>query len=82
MIRTHGITVSKVRGFGKHLNPYADERTTEHLRVEVFARAKDVDELVTAILEAARIGGPGDGIVAVMLVARFYSIHTQAEVQP
>ncbi|PMS19707.1 P-II family nitrogen regulator [Trinickia dabaoshanensis] len=81
-LRTHGITVSKVRGFGMHLNPYADEWTTEHVKVEVFARAADVDELVAAIMEAAHIGAPGDGIVAVMPVTRFYSIHTRAEVQP
>ncbi|TAM53921.1 MAG: P-II family nitrogen regulator [Paraburkholderia sp.] len=81
-IHTHGITVSKVKGFGQHLNPYADDWTMEHVKIEVFVRAEDVDEVVAVIIEAAHIGAPGDGIIAVMPVAHFYSIHMKAEVQP
>lgn len=81
-IDTHGVTISKVKGFGTHLNPYAADWATEHVKVEIFTRASDVDALVEAIMKVAHVGAPGDGVVAVMPVTNFYSIHTMTEVLP
>jgi nitrogen regulatory protein P-II 1 len=81
-IHTHGVTISKVKGFGTHLNPYADGWATEHLKIEIFTRTADVDTRVEAIVKVAHVGAPGDGVVAVLPVAHFYSIHTKAEVLP
>ncbi|EKS72747.1 P-II family nitrogen regulator [Caballeronia sp. Lep1P3] len=81
-IDTHGVTITRVKGFGAHLNPYADHWETEHLKIEIFTRASDVDALVDAIMRVTHVGAPGDGIVAVMPVAGFYSIHSMKQVAP
>ena len=81
-IHTHGVTISKVRGFGAHLNPYADDEAIGHLKIEIFVRTDNVDALVKAIMEVAHVGAPGDGIIAVLPVAHFYSVHTLTEVLP
>ncbi|WP_407973359.1 P-II family nitrogen regulator (plasmid) [Burkholderia pyrrocinia] len=81
-IDTHGVTITRVTGFGTHLNPYSDHWETEHLKIEIFTRAADVDALVDAIMRVAHVGAPGDGIVAVMPVTSFYSIHTMKSVIP
>ena len=81
-IHTHGVTISKVKGFGTHLNPYAKDWVTDHIKVEIFARDADVDALVEAIMKVAHVGAPGDGVVAVLPVAHFYSIHTKTELLP
>lgn len=81
-IHTHGLTISKVRGFGTHLNPYADDEAIGHLKIEIFVRTDNIDALVKAIMEVAHVGAPGDGVIAVLPVTHFYSIHTMAEVLP
>ena len=81
-IHTHGVTISKVRGFGSHLNPYADDEAIGHLKLEIFVRTDDVDMLVKAIMKVAHVGAPGDGVIAVLPVSHFYSVHTMTEVLP
>lgn len=79
---THGVTISKVKGFGTHLNPYAGDWATEHLKLEIFARTTDAQCIVDAIIKVAHVGAPGDGVIAVLPVTHFYSIHTKSEVEP
>jgi nitrogen regulatory protein P-II 1 len=81
-IDTHGVTITRVKGFGAHLNPYADHWETEHLKIEIFTRASDVNALVHAITRVSHVGAPGDGVVAVMPVTGFYSIHEMRRVIP
>ena len=81
-LHTHGVTISKVRGFGAHLNPYADNEATGHLKIEIFVRTADVDTLVAAIMKVSHVGAPGDGVIAVLPVSHFYSVHTMTEVLP
>jgi nitrogen regulatory protein P-II 1 len=81
-IRTHGVTISKVKGFGAHLNPYADDESVGRLKIEIFIRTADVDTLVKAITAVAHVGAPGDGVIAVLPVSQFFSIHTMTEVLP
>jgi|SRR6516225_7552383 nitrogen regulatory protein PII len=52
-LHVHGITATPVRGFGTHPNLFADDWTTEHMKIEIFARAEDVDALVTTIMDIA-----------------------------
>jgi nitrogen regulatory protein P-II 1 len=63
-------------------DPYADDWATEHLKIEIFARTADVDALVEAIMKTTHVGASGDGVVAVLPVSHFYSIHTMTEVLP
>ncbi len=81
-IDAHGVTITRVKGFGTHLNPYSNHWETEHLKIEIFTRTSDVDALVDTIMSVAHIDAPGDGIVAVMPVTGFYSIHTMKPVVP
>ncbi|MPW18964.1 P-II family nitrogen regulator [Paraburkholderia sp. CNPSo 3157] len=81
-IHVHGMTVTRVRGFGAHPNVFADDWTTEHIKIEVFTLAENVDALVTTIMEIAHVGAVRDGVVAVLPVERFFRIRNQVETTP
>ena len=81
-IHIHGVTITKVRGFGAHPNYFADDWTTEHVKIEIFARAENVDALVKTIMDVAHVGSGGDGVVAVIPVEKFFRIRSQAETTP
>ncbi len=81
-IHVHGMTVTRVRGFGAHPNVFADDWTTEHIKIEVFAEADNVDALVTTIMDIAHVGAVGDGVVAVLPVEKFFRVRSKSEAQP
>ncbi|MFM0597237.1 P-II family nitrogen regulator [Paraburkholderia dilworthii] len=81
-IHIHGVTVTRVRGFGAHPNLFANDWTTEHVKVEIFAQAENVDALVKTIMDVAHFGAIGDGVVAVIPVEKFFRVCTQAEATP
>ena len=81
-IHVHGVTVTRVRGFGAHPNLFADDWTTEHVKIEIFAQAENVDALVKTIMDIALVGAIGDGVVAVLPVEKFFRIRNQAEAIP
>jgi nitrogen regulatory protein P-II 1 len=81
-IHVHGVTVTRVRGFGVHPNLFADDWTTEHVKIEIFAQAENVDALVKTIMDIARVGAIGDGVIAVIPVENFFRIRSQAEAIP
>jgi nitrogen regulatory protein P-II 1 len=39
LVHIHGMTVTKVRGFGAHPNLFADDWTTDRMKIEVFTQA-------------------------------------------
>ncbi|MFM0412630.1 MULTISPECIES: P-II family nitrogen regulator [Paraburkholderia] len=82
VIHIHGVTVTRVRGFGVHPNYFADDWTTEHVKIEIFAKAENVDALVNTIMDAARVGASGNGVVAVIPVEKFLRIRSGAEAIP
>ncbi|MBB5428315.1 nitrogen regulatory protein PII [Paraburkholderia sp. JPY158] len=87
-IHVHGMTVTRVRGFGAHPNLFADDWTTEHIKIEVFTGADNVDALVTTIMDIAHVGAVGavgavgDGVVAVLPVEKFFRVRSKSEAQP
>ncbi|MEM5389941.1 P-II family nitrogen regulator [Paraburkholderia phymatum] len=81
-IHVRGITATHVRGFGTHPNLFANDWTTEHTKIEIFARAEDVDALVTTIMDIAHVGAVGDGVVAVLPVEKFFRIRSKSEATP
>ncbi|MEX3634591.1 P-II family nitrogen regulator [Paraburkholderia sp. BR14320] len=81
-IHVHGMTVTRVRGFGAHPNVFADDWTTQHIKIEVFTEADNVDALVKTIMDTAHVGAVGDGVVAVLPAERFFRIRNQAETKP
>src|ERR1700682_3025464 len=81
-IHIHGVTVTRVRGFGAHPNLFADDWTTEHVKIEIFAQVENVDALVSAIMDIARVCSAGDGVIAVIPVERFFRVRTASEALP
>lgn len=76
------INVSKVKGYGEYHDFFARTWMVEEVRIEVFTRVDEVDAVTTAILGAAHTGLPGDGVVAVVPVEKFYLVRTRAEATP
>ncbi len=73
------VDVSKVRGYGEYRNFYARDWMVEEIRLDIFTRANEVPSIAAAIMDAAHTGEPGDGIVAVVPIEKFYLIRTRSE---
>lgn len=76
------LNVSKVRGFGEYHNYFAQNWLTGEVRLEVFTKGEEVEAVVSAIMEAAHTGVPGDGVVAVLPIDKLYLIRTRCEATP
>lgn len=72
-----GISVTKVKGFGEHINFFKPDWLCQHVRVEIFISIRQADEVAAAIMEAAHTGREGDGIVVVLPVESVYHIRTK-----
>ena len=78
-----GMTVTEVRGHGKQKGHTAIYRGKEYnvsllpkMEIETVIQDDVVDEVVKAIIEAARTGEIGDGRVFVVPVTHSYRIRT------
>jgi nitrogen regulatory protein P-II 2 len=78
-----GMTVSEVKGFGRqrgHTEVYRGAEYTvdfvPKVRIEVGVRADLVDQVVDAIMQAARTAKVGDGKIFVTDLARVIRIRT------
>ena len=73
-----GISVTRGKGYGEYANFLTPDWFVTHARIEIFTEKAKADEIVAAILDAAHVGMPGDGIVAVLPVEKLYRIRTKA----
>ena len=73
-----GMTVTMVKGRGEYADffSFSGDHLVTHGRVEVFADADQAERVVQTVLEVARTGGAGDGIVAVLPTERVLRIRT------
>ena len=78
-----GMTVTEVRGHGKQKGHTAIYRGQEYqvsllpkVEVETVVPDEIVEDVIRAVIEAARTGEIGDGRVFVMPVAQSYKIRT------
>lgn len=76
------ISVSKVKGYGEYHNFFARNWMVEEVRVEIFTRKDEVEDVTSAIIEAAHTGLPGDGVVAVIPVEKLFLIRSRSEATP
>jgi nitrogen regulatory protein P-II 1 len=76
------INVCKVKGYGEYHDFFRRDWMVDEVRLDVFARQEYVEEIVQAILQAAHTGLPGDGVVAVIPVEKFYLVRTREEATP
>ncbi len=67
-LQVPGISVTKVKGYGEYANFFRPDWMVEHARIEIFLHSARADEVARAIADAARTGGSGDGLVAVLPV--------------
>ncbi len=76
------VDVSKVKGYGEDRNFFTQDWMAEEVRVEIYTRKDEVKAITAAIMDAAHTGLPGDGVIAVVPVEKFFLIRTRAEVTP
>ena len=76
------INVSKVKGYGEYHNFFTRDWMVEELRLEIFTKKNEVETITAAIMDAAHTGLPGDGVVAVVPVEKFFLIRTRSEAIP
>jgi len=82
-ISVSGMTVTEVRGHGRQKGHTAIYRGKEYsasllpkMEIEVVVQDQVVDEVIHAIIQAARTGEIGDGRVFVLPVGETYKIRT------
>lgn len=82
-LNVSGMTVTDVRGHGRQKGHTAMYRGREYsvsllpkVEIEVVVADESVDEVIGAIIRAARTGEIGDGRVFVMPVEQGYNIRT------
>ena len=78
-----GMTLSEVKGRGEQKGITLEYRGGKmvvdflpKIKLEIVAKDKDVDELVTTIINAARTGKIGDGKIFIMPVEKSIRIRT------
>jgi nitrogen regulatory protein P-II 1 len=76
------INVYKVKGYGEYHDFFTRDWMVEEVRVDIFTRTDEVDAVVAAIMDAAHTGLPGDGVIAVIPIEKFYLIRTRSEATP
>ena len=74
-----GVSVSQIKGYGEYSDFYAKDWMVTNARVEVLIDTASADAVVQAILQAAKTGLEGDGIVTVSPVEKIFHIRTQEE---
>lgn len=71
-----GLSVTKVKGCGELKDFFTRDWLVTHARVEVFTLAENAERIAQAIVEEARSGESGDGIVAILPVEKVLKIRT------
>lgn len=76
------ISISKVKGYGEYQDFFTRSWMVDEVRLEIFIGKDRVDTITAAIMDAAHTGLPGDGIVAVFPIEKFFRIRTRSEATP
>ncbi len=76
-IGVQGITIFRVRGYGKHKNYFRRGWMQQHFCIRVIAPEDETDKIVDAIMKSAHAGMEGDGIIAVNPLSGFYNIRDE-----
>lgn len=74
-----GVTISPSKGYGEHINSYSQDITENTARVEVFVAKSATQLVVDIILDTAKTGMEGDGILAVLPVTTMYHVKDSTE---
>ncbi len=78
-----GVTISKVRGFGRqkgHTEPIQDAESTvkfvQKIQMEIVVKDEQVDRVIAQIIAAVRTGEIGDGKIFVSPIEQVKRIRT------
>jgi nitrogen regulatory protein P-II 1 len=63
-----GITLTKVKGFGRYKNFFTEDWLSDHVKIEILTDDEKVPDILDILMEGAGSDLPGSGIVAVMPV--------------
>lgn len=69
-----GLTISEIRGVGQHVT--LSSAYSIHNRIELFIPDAIVDTVMNVILEQAKSGLPGDGLIVSLPVESLMKIRT------
>lgn len=75
-----GISVSQAQGMGEYINPHGTHGLEPHRRIDVMLEASKAQLAAELIMEVARSGLTGDGIVAIMPVDNMFRIRDNSEI--
>jgi len=81
-MKVSGISVTQVSGYGEYQNFYEPDMMCRHARIEIFCHVSEADAIAHCIMDAAHIGQPGDGIVAILPVESLFRIRTKSPFPP
>lgn len=75
-----GISVTYIKGYGEYANFFQSPPLVKHARIEIFTDDKEVNSIVSTIMQSAHTGLKGDGLVTVLPVEHIFKISTQSEI--
>jgi len=78
-VNVAGITISKVKGYGQHMNYYSSDWLDTHARVEIFCERKDKNTICAAIKKG--VGNPelNNGFVVIQPVEDMFPLSNFGE---
>lgn len=81
-VGVRGVSVSNVKGYGEYMNFFRHDWMVTHSRIEIYVENERSVEVISAILEVAHTGVPGDGLLAVAPIDSIYRIRTMSPPEP
>ncbi len=60
----HGLSISKVKGYGEYANLYSNDWLVTHARIEIFTEASKAEEIAEAIMEAGTLDWKAMAVVS------------------
>ena len=75
-----GLSVTKVKGYGEYTNFFTPDWQSTHIRIEIYCHRNKAEVIVNGIMDQARSGLAGDGIVVVSPLETIYRIRTKSEI--
>ncbi len=69
-----GITISRVQGFGDHLNAYSPQGLCESLKIEIYTSSEQADGIAIRLFKLATSMTEGGGLVAIEPVSNLLNV--------
>lgn len=73
-IGVKGMTLSKVEGYGEYADTFSPDWMVCHSKIEIFSETDKATLVSDAIASSGHTGIEGDGVIAILPVARLIRI--------